>query len=76
MLLIKYDIMLISTWIPIKTNELVDDLSRFRYRKIANKYSQLRYLIIASLSQNVIHLKTNINKHLCQERQLVFSNKN
>ena len=30
--------MLISIWISTKVNELVDNLSRFRYRKIINKY--------------------------------------
>ena len=29
------DILLIPTWIPTKSNQLADDLSRFRYRKIA-----------------------------------------
>lgn len=73
MLLAKYDIMLTPTWIPTKANELADDLSRFRYRKIADKYPQLRHLVTAPPSQDVIHLKTGINKHLCQERQPAFS---
>lgn len=47
MLLAKYDIMLTPTWIPTKANELADDLSRFRYRKIADKYPQLRHMVTA-----------------------------
>ena len=38
MLLAKYNIYLILIWILIKINELVDNLSRFRYRKIADVY--------------------------------------
>lgn len=41
----KYDILLVPTWIPTHANQLADDLSRFRYRKIADKYPQLRHLI-------------------------------
>ena len=36
MLLVKNDIYLVSIWILTKANELADDLSRFRYRKIAD----------------------------------------
>lgn len=50
MLLAKYDIDLIPTWIPTKANELADDLSRFRYRKIADAYPQLRCTPIAPQS--------------------------
>lgn len=45
MLLAKNDILIIPIWIPTKANQLADDLSRFRYRKIADKYPQLRHLI-------------------------------
>ena len=38
------DILLIPTWIPTKLNQLADDLLRFRYRKIADMYPQLRHL--------------------------------
>ena len=34
----EYDILLVSIWIPTYANQLADDLSRFRYRKIANMY--------------------------------------
>ena len=44
MLIVSHDILLISIWIPTKANELTDDLSRFRYRKIADKYPQLNHL--------------------------------
>ena len=43
MLLVRNDIYLVPTWIPTKVNELADDLSRLRYRKIANTHPQLRY---------------------------------
>ena len=42
----EYDIRLVPIWIPTHANQLADDLSRFRYRKIANMYPQLRYVII------------------------------
>ena len=45
MLLAKHDILLDPQWIPTKANQLADDLSRFRYEKIANAYPQLRALI-------------------------------
>lgn len=44
MLIASHDILLIPTWIPTKDNQLADDLSRFRYRKIANKFPQLNLL--------------------------------
>lgn len=36
------DIIVVPTWIRIENNQLADDLSRFRYRKIADTYPQLR----------------------------------
>ena len=50
MLLARNDIHLIPTWIPTKANQLADDLSRFRYRKIADENPQLRYPPITPLS--------------------------
>ena len=50
MLLASYDIHLVPIWIPTKANLLADDLSRFRFRKIANAHPQLRHL--ASSQQN------------------------
>ena len=50
MLLARYDIHLVPIWIPTKVNQLADDLSRFRYRKIADENPQLRYPSIASQS--------------------------
>ena len=41
MLLASYDIHLIPIWIPTKANMLADDLSRFRFRKIADSNPQL-----------------------------------
>ena len=47
MLLAIYDIHLVPIWIPTKANQLADNLSRFRYRKIADENPQLRYPPIA-----------------------------
>ena len=44
MLLAAHDIYLVPTWIPTKANQLADDLSRFRIKKIADAHPQLRYL--------------------------------
>ena len=44
MLIVSHDILLIPIWISIKANELTNNLSRFRYRKIADKYPQLNHL--------------------------------
>ena len=44
MLLAVHDIYLIPTWIPTKANQLADDLSRFRTKKIADAHPELRYL--------------------------------
>ena len=44
MLVASHDILLIPTWIPTIANQLADDLSRFRYRKIADKFPQLNHL--------------------------------
>ena len=74
MLLTKYDIYLVSIQILIKINKLVDNLSRFRYRKIANVYSQLRYILIASQSQGETYQISNIIRSHYYKRQLVFSN--
>lgn len=40
----EYDILLVPTWIPTHANQLANDLSRFRYRKIADTHPQLRHL--------------------------------
>ena len=50
MLLARNDIYLIPVWIPTRANQLADNLSRFRYRKIADEYPQLRYPPISPLS--------------------------
>ena len=50
MLLASYDIYLMPIWIPTKANLLADNLSRFRFRKIANLNPQLRHL--AASQQN------------------------
>ena len=50
MLLAQNDIHLEAVWIPTRANELADDLSRFRYRKIADAHPQLRYPPIAPQS--------------------------
>ena len=50
MLLATHDIHLMPIWVPTKANLLADDLSRFRFRKIANSNPQLRHL--AASQQN------------------------
>lgn len=47
-LMTKHNIYLILIWIPTKANQLVDNLSRFKYQKIANIYSQLRHIAVTS----------------------------
>ena len=39
-----YDIILHIVWIASKDNALTNDLSRFRFEKIANTYPQLAHL--------------------------------
>ena len=46
MLMATHDVIVIPTWIPTKENQLADDLSRFRYQKVADTYPQLRCLNI------------------------------
>lgn len=44
LLLAKNDIHLVPMWIPTKANELADDLSRLRLRRVADMHPQLRHL--------------------------------
>lgn len=44
MLLATHNVHLVPIWIPIKANFLADNLSRFKYRKIADANPQLRHL--------------------------------
>lgn len=44
MLVTKYNIYLVLTWISTKANQLADDLSRFKFKKVADAYPQLREL--------------------------------
>ena len=55
MLMARYDIHLVPKWIPTGVNQLADDLSRFRYRKIADRYPQLGHLAISPPSQGGTH---------------------
>lgn len=50
MLLATNDVVMSAVWIPTKANELADDLSRFRYEKVANSFPQLSYLANAPQS--------------------------
>ena len=45
MIVAKHDIYLEPIWIPTKANQLADELSRFQYKKIADRYLQLRHLV-------------------------------
>lgn len=44
MLVAKHNIHLVPTWIPTKANQLADNLSRFKFKKVADAYPQLREL--------------------------------
>lgn len=44
-----HDVILVPTWIPTEANVLADDLSRFRFKKIADTYPQLRGLTTSPL---------------------------
>lgn len=45
LLIAQRDIAIIIKWVPTAQNTLADDLSRFKFVKIANKYPQLSYLL-------------------------------
>lgn len=45
LLMAQRDIAIIIKWVPTAQNTLADDLSRFKFVKIANKYPQLSYLL-------------------------------
>ena len=61
MLLVKNDIYLVPTWIPTKANELADDLSRLRYRKVADAHPQLK-LTTSPPSGAVTHQNPGITR--------------
>ena len=61
LLLATNDIYLVPVWIPTKANQLADDLSRFRYRKIADAHPQLRILPIPPPDEDMIHQNGGIN---------------
>ena len=73
LLLARNDIYLVPVWIPTKANQLADDLSRFRYRKIANRYPQLRLLPIPPLNKDEIHQNGGINSPICPGTPHAFS---
>ena len=73
MLLATFDIIIEARWIPTKANELADDLSRFRYQKIANAFPQLRYLATAPQSWDETHRVTGTNRPVCLETRLGYS---
>ena len=50
MLVATDDVIIDAIWIPTKANELADNLSRFRFKKITDEFPQLRYLAIAPQS--------------------------
>ena len=37
MFVARHDIHLVPTWIPTKANQLADDLSRFKFKKVTDK---------------------------------------
>ncbi len=68
MLAAKNDIILVPTWIPTKANQLADDLSRFRYRKIADIFPQLHHLAISPPASGETHQIPSTARPLCLER--------
>ena len=68
LLLARNDIHLVPVWIPTKANQLADDLSRFRYRKIADAYPQLRYPPIPPQNEDGIHQNGGISSPICPGR--------
>ena len=73
LLLARNDIHLVPIWIPTKANQLADDLSRFRYRKIADAHPQLKFPPIPPLNEGGIHQNGGINSPICPETPLAFS---
>ena len=71
----EYNILLVPTWIPTHANQLTNDLSRFRYRKIANRYPQLRHLNIPPPPRAGTHTNHDTARPRCHERPHVFSDK-
>ena len=69
----EYDILLCPTWIPTHANHLADDLSRFRFRKIANMHPQLRHLTTPPPPQAGTHMNHGTIRPRCHERPPDFS---
>ena len=69
----EYDILLIPTWIATHANQLADDLSRSRYRKIADKYPQLRLRTTPPPPRAGTHLNHGTIAPRCHEKLPVFS---
>ena len=72
MLLATNDISLSVKWIPTKSNTLADMLSRGQYRKIADLYPQLQWLIAGTLPKNCIKTpaSSEISPDTCTEASL------
>ena len=73
LLLARFDITIDAKWIPTRANELADDLSRFRYRKIANAFPQLRHLTTTPQSWDETHPITGISRPECLEKKQDYS---
>ena len=69
----EYNILLIPIWIPTRANQLANNLSRFRYRKIADMYPQLGYLNTPLYLRVGTHLNHSTVKPRCRERPHAFS---
>ena len=73
MLLATFDIILIPIWIPTKANALADDLSRFKYRKIADSNPQLRHQASSQPSWAATHHILGTTRPPCHGRPLAPS---
>ena len=71
-ILASSDVILTPSWISTKENDLADGLSRFRFEKIANEYSQLRILATSPPAKGKTHPIFGTSRPHGPERQRDF----